>query len=72
MNITYKHHTLSREMKDTLEGYLVALFPGAVLNIEQGKNEYSISDIDDLHYLRKVNDVITGLIHLSKYVSEEY
>jgi hypothetical protein len=59
-------------MKDTLEGYLVALFPGATLTIERGENEYSISDVDDLRYLRKVNDVITGLIHLSKYVSEEY
>ena len=72
MYITYKRHNLSREMKDTLESYLVALFPGATLTIEQGENEYRISDIDDLRYLRKVNDVITGLIHLSKYVSEEY
>jgi hypothetical protein len=59
-------------MKDTLESYLSALFPGSELNINKGEPKFSIEGVDDLRYIRRVNDVIVGLIHLAKYVSEEY
>lgn len=72
MRIIYYHNNLSREMKDTLESYLSALFPGSELNINKGEPKFSIDGVDDLRYIRRVNDVIVGLIHLAKYVSEEY
>jgi len=72
MIITYQQPNLSMGMKDTLESYLSAAFPGANLSIGNGPEKFSITDIDDLRYIRRAKDVVVSLINLAQYVEENY
>ena len=72
MRVEYSDPQLSEEMKDTLTTYLRATFPGCVVSVEKSEPKLSISDVDDLRYVKRAKDAVVALIRLAKYVSEEY
>jgi len=42
------------------------------LSIGNGPEKFSITDIDDLRYIRRAKDVVVSLINLAQYVEENY